>query len=374
MIPVTQALAARYLPIAAEGLPAVSAIMPVDAATAESPLWQRLPPGLQLMATITGRHPAAEAAAGLSASPQAGLGHTQVQLHLPNQPPQLVWMQLPPHLAAQQSLQLQVLKPATASEPPVVKWSATGQSDPADIQTLAHRTDLASEQGALFKEMANSSLIGGMASQVALSLTARQLQRWLSASTLPAEHVAVQAGGIVSHSPDKPQALAHDLKHALEHSGLFYESHLKQATLGSRPWHQLLQEPQNRAEFSAPQQVAQQLQVLEQQRLSWHGEIWPGQTMSWQLSERSARHEKAEHPAESDHLFSNLQLTLPQLGVVAVRMTWLHGRLSIRVQATDADTQQQLHGARHQLLQQLTQAGVALDGLQVSQETRDVHG
>lgn len=357
MIPVSQALANRYQPIEAEGLQPVSSITPVDAASAESPLWQRLRPGLQLVATLLQRAPQSgntaqngqmamyQVALSLPDSEQDSAAETSAPLK------QLVWMQLPASLPEGQRLQLQVLRGAGPHAQPEVKWAPTTQAS-SSMAGLDHSPRAALD-------------LPAQATEVRLSSPAKQLQQWMSQSASTPQATILQAREVVSQHPEKALVLAQDLKHALDRSGLFYESHLKEATLGSRPWHQLLQEPQNLENFQAPQTVAQQLQVLEQQRLTWQGEVWPGQHMTWQVGERP--NHQADNHAHADSIFSNLTLHLPHLGEVSVRMTMVDGKLTIRLASDASDGQLQLKAGRPQLVERLTAAGVNLTGVQITQ-------
>jgi hypothetical protein len=213
-------------------------------------------------------------------------------------------------------------------------------------------------------------MAGQTASQVDLSNPAQQLQRWLNSPMFQQQANALQAQAVVSHSPQKPQVLAQDLKHALDSSGLFYESHLKDAALGSRPWHQLLQEPQNKPNFMPPEMVAQQLQVLEQQRLAWHGEVWPGQSMQWEISERESSAQSADDPT-LNAIQSNLKLELPQLGEVSVRITMVNGRFSIRVQPEQVAAFNSMQAKRSELALNLQSVGLSLESLQITSETHE---
>jgi hypothetical protein len=145
---------------------------------------------------------------------------------------------------------------------------------------------------------------------------------------------------------------------------------LKDAALGSRPWHQLLQEPQNKPNFVPPEMVAQQLQVLEQQRLAWHGEVWPGQSMQWEISERESSAHSSDDPT-LNAIQSNLKLQLPRLGEVSVRITMVNGRFSIRVQPQEANILATMQSTRSQLAMNLQSAGLTLESLQITSETHE---
>lgn len=367
MLPIPQVLSQRIIASETESLRAVSSIMPVEGTQSEAPLWERMRPGMQFTGLILQKEP--------NAAKASELAQFKVQIQLPNQPPATVQMQLPAHLAQQQTLHMQFMGLAQQGAGkdifPQVKWGVqAGNSQTntasAPLSETALLTDMSqSDHGEHLPDMIKTA--AGQASLVELSSPAKHLQRWLNSSEFQQQTTALQAQTVVSHSPQKPQVLAQDLKHALDSSGLFYESHLKEATLGSRPWHQLLQEPQNKPSFMPPEMVAQQLQVLEQQRVVWHGEVWPGQTMQWQVNEQENSAHSAEEPVLNS-LQSDLTLHLPRLGEVSVKITMVNGRFSVRVEPEDARALKEMQSGRSQLTMSLQSAGLKLESLQISQD------
>lgn len=362
MLPIPQILTQRVIASETESLRAVTSILPVEGAQAEAPLWERLKPGTPFTGQLLQKTGNVAGAADLA--------WFKVQIQLPQQPPAIVQMQLPAHLAAQQSLNMQFVGLAAtakgeAAVTPQVKWGAQGgallAARSGQLGDLLHAADDSHTANALAQD---SHL---QASWVELSTPAKSLQRWLTSSPLQQQPSGVQAQAVVSLSPQKPQVLAQDLKQALDHSGLFYESHLKEATLGTRPWHQLLQEPQNKPHFVPPDMVAQQLQVLEQQKVEWRGEVWPGQPMQWQVSERKNSPQSSQDPSLNS-LQSNMTLHLPNLGEVSVRITMIEGRFSIRVRPERSESLSTLQAQRSQLALNLQSAGLPLDGLQIVRE------
>ncbi|WP_029149162.1 flagellar hook-length control protein FliK [Methylophilus sp. 5] len=367
MLPIPQVLSPRLIASETESLRAVSSIMPVEGTQSEAPLWERMRPGMQFTGLILQKESGAAKASELA--------QFKVQIQLPNQPPATVQMQLPAYLAQQQTLHMQFMGLAQQGtgkdQLPQVKWGL----QPGNGQTSANSMHLA--DAALLTDMSHADhdehlqtmakTAAGQASLVELSPPAKHLQRWLSSSEFQQQTTALQAQTVVSHSPQKPQVLAQDLKHALDSSGLFYEAHLKEATLGSRPWHQLLQEPQNKPAFMPPEMVAQQLQVLEQQRVVWHGEVWPGQTMQWQVNEQENSAHSADEPVLNS-LQSDLTLQLPRLGEVSVKITMVNGRFSVRVAPGDASALKEMQSGRSQLAMSLQSVGLKLESLQISRD------
>lgn len=369
MLPIPQILSQRFIANETESLRAVTSILPVEGAQAEAPLWERLRPGTPFIGQLLQKTGNVAGAAD-----QAWY---KVQIQLPQQPPAIVQMQLPAHLATQQTLNMQFMGLAQSSKgeagaTPQVKWGATATGLTAS-RTTGGGDILTAADEATGPAAGLMQASGLQASLVELSSPAKSLQRWLTSTPLQQQPSGLQAHGVVSFSPQKPQVLAQDLKQALDHSGLFYESHLKEATLGARPWHQLLQEPQNKPQFAPPEMVAQQLQVLEQQKVEWRGEVWPGQSMQWQVSERKNSPQSSQDPSLNS-LQSNMTLHLPKLGEISVRITMIEGRFSIRLRPDSADSLSTLQAERSQLALNLQSAGLALDGLQIVRDAVNGEG
>lgn len=190
------------------------------------------------------------------------------------------------------------------------------------------------------------------------------------------------------------------LKDSLAFSGLFYESHVAEWANGARPMAQLLREPQMQAahvkppdaaselrsyqaaapaDGAAPKPVAamdldtgrlitQQLDTLEQRSVTWHGELFPGQAMQWEVRDESASAGGAAVPPAERSWQSVLRFELPSLGKVAATLQLHGGRLQLAVQAgsdASADTLRQQAGA---LSDALLAAGLPLDLMTVRHE------
>src|SRR5690606_13840644 len=176
-----------------------------------------------------------------------------------------------------------------------------------------------------------------------------------------------------------PGQFAQALSQAIQGSGLFYESHLREFAFGQRTLEQLRSEPQaqaGRAAEGASQQggaagaratgggadastgaqantassnpalnqpspaqaaqasaqlagalqgmdpsthllVRQQLEVLANQSFAWQGEAWPGSDMEWEVQRREPQGDGQETESWS----TRLKLKLPGLGEVVARLT-----------------------------------------------------
>lgn len=180
-----------------------------------------------------------------------------------------------------------------------------------------------------------------------------------------------EATSVVTHSPKNPQVMAQDLRQAVSSSGLFYESHLGEMVQGNRTLAAVMQEPQNQANSPVAALMAQQLAILENQRMSWHGEVWPGQKMEWDvyLQQRDAAGEDSQQAAEADEqrpISSELTLHLPYLGTVSARLTLADGRMRISILAEKAETLTALTSQRQSLAEAITNNGQQLDALMVA--------
>lgn len=229
----------------------------------------------------------------------------------------------------------------------------------------------------------------------------------LQASTpiLPAEFPA-----------DTPQVAAM-LRDTLSLSGLFYESHQAQWVMGSRTIAQLEQEPQGRLPPLPPQadpaprhnfvgnidpaeaaqplpetaellpapadagttaenegaparlpahpdsfpMIRQQLTALETGHVAWRGEVWPGQTMDWDVGEAP----DPEHP-ETAHVWrTELRLELPRLGEVQARMELGHLGVRMQIIADSDEHRSALLANADALASAFSAAGLSMAGFEV---------
>ena len=177
--------------------------------------------------------------------------------------------------------------------------------------------------------------------------------------------------------------LASALANALDKSGLFYEAHLAQWFSGTRPLQDLLAEPQARfvqpdtAAVRAhadtkllnvmPQDAAQaawlvslQLDALEQRRIAWQGELWPGQPLRWDIAEDQPP-PSTNTQDKSPGWQSTISITLPRLGAVTATLTLdTSDQLRIAVHADDSQTAAILKTQGQALAGALDAAGTTL--------------
>ncbi len=124
-------------------------------------------------------------------------------------------------------------------------------------------------------------------------------------------------------------ATSERMRHAVERSGVFFESHVAQWASGARDAAELRSEalrllPGGSGDLSA-QRVAAQVALLQEGVLRLEGPAWPGQPLSLAIQRDDAAPESAV-PATSEPVFvARLALDLPHLGPieVAVRLAGL---------------------------------------------------
>lgn len=224
--------------------------------------------------------------------------------------------------------------------------------------------------------------------------------------------------------------LAPQLAKAVSQSGLFYEAHQVQWVMGQRPLGDLLVEPQARhsaaetlatatreagavatpatsagrtAEAPAPMApaqvlfgsdeawqsaqpavvpnpaqavpedlrplVQQQLDAVATQRLAWHGEVWPGQSLDWRIEPDQQR--GAEGQAEADRgWITSLHLVTPRLGEIDARLSLTQQGAKIVISTPTGASAAGLRDAAPLLEEFMAAAGVPLLALQVRHEDR----
>ncbi|HZV99067.1 MAG TPA: flagellar hook-length control protein FliK [Methylophilaceae bacterium] len=207
-------------------------------------------------------------------------------------------------------------------------------------------------------------------STATLSPTAQLINQKLQAAQHQGAAV-YEAALPITASPANPQRFAADLKDAVATSGLFYESHLAEFVEGARPLGALMREPQNQGGPYPAHLLAQQLGVLENQRMLWHGEIWPGQMAEWRIQAQQQGHsqgQRADHEAPAQSISSSMTLQLPHLGKITARLQLADGKLRVALLAEESATVASLRQHTVPLLEALHHHVAALDGFAVMQD------
>lgn len=248
------------------------------------------------------------------------------------------------------------------------------QFKPGDTLMLKFFTD---EAGAGFKLMdssgsqATTASAAGLTSagsaanadvRINISSAGREVTRLVQEATQQGRAQVYQAVIPATLNPLDVTQFAADLRHAIENSGLFYESHLADYVEGTRTLGSLRQEPQNQDSTTPAQLLAQQLNVLETQHVRWNGEVWPGQLASWSIrtDERTAGHDGQE-PAAA--FTTSLTLELPSLGRVSCQLNLAGNQLRVSVLSDVAETANKLQSNTSALVHALEQHVADVDAV-----------
>lgn len=114
--------------------------------------------------------------------------------------------------------------------------------------------------------------------------------------------------------------------------------------------------------------VQQQLDGLANQNFAWQGQIWPGQSLHWEIATDSES--SPQQTGENTRQWhTRLKLNLPQLGGIdAAIHLQPGGKLGISLIADSASSQGRLREGGPELAQQLEAAGLSLTQFQVVHE------
>ena len=223
---------------------------------------------------------------------------------------------------------------------------------------------------------------------------------------------------LVTDMPKTGAELAPLLKQALTQSGMFYEAHQARWVAGQVPTESLKQEPQGKLPAATPllpgaalatidsgtqnvsasspanqmgtgmlasnapeakaaggpipegvaSLVRQQLDGLATNNFAWQGQIWPGQTMQWEIADHPDRQRSGE-PGMEREWQSRLKLSLPSLGSLDVTLRLQPaGKIALSVNTDSDNTEDRLRGGVDRLQQQLSSAGLELAQISISHD------
>jgi hypothetical protein len=115
--------------------------------------------------------------------------------------------------------------------------------------------------------------------------------------------------------------------------------------------------------------VSLQLDALEQRRIVWQGELFPGQPIEWEISDdtpKRSREDSTEQPEQSWQ--STVRFSLPTLGAVSatIRLTGEHVQVNVCTADEQAATALRTYGGM--LADALGAAGSTLDSLLVKHD------
>jgi hypothetical protein len=212
-----------------------------------------------------------------------------------------------------------------------------------------------------------------------LSPTARLLGSVLATALQagPADAAAVDRAPLLASPTTDTARLAGALQQGVAHSGLFYEAHVAEWAQGQRPLAELAKEPQMagprpgqpETDPATAQFISQQLATQEQARLSWQGQLWPGQPLALELQRQVERDAPDGQPArgqEREQAWQgSMRLRFAGLGEVAASLTLTGGQLHIRLDTGGAPAGALLRAHAASLEQALDAAGTPLGSLAI---------
>ena len=109
--------------------------------------------------------------------------------------------------------------------------------------------------------------------------------------------------------------------------------------------------------------VQQQLNALETRQMVWQGNVWPEQSMQWEVHEQASQNPGAE---EQRQWITQLRLDLPKLGEVAATLRFNSTGLSLTLNAGTPETRAMLGNASTQLVSALSDVGIPVVSTQVT--------
>ncbi len=202
-------------------------------------------------------------------------------------------------------------------------------------------------------------------------------------------HQMLTTTPVLSGPPVNSMEIPALLRQAISQSGLFYEAHQAQWIAGKKNVMQLKQEPQSKFTTHLPTMIGigtdatasnmpvhakslslvqQQMAILETGVVMWNGEIWPDQTMEWQISEQASGDEKDE--TECTQYKTKLCLTLPNLGEITANITINTHGMRVNLDATEPNTAQILENNSSPLAQNMAAAGLKVNVVEVQHDKK----
>jgi hypothetical protein len=205
------------------------------------------------------------------------------------------------------------------------------------------------------------------------------------------------AAAITSRTPALPgpptsgmptAQIANALHDSVAFSGVFYESHVTEWVDGKRDLADLQREPQaqigksidsaglltrpDAASTDIGKIVNMQLTTLDQQRLSWQGEVWPGQNMEWEISRGDSQQQGQDQQQGGKDATptwqSVVRFNFEHLGTVAASIRLVGNQIHMQIRTNNDSANEALRTHGSELADSMAAAGSSLDSLIVKRE------
>ena len=192
---------------------------------------------------------------------------------------------------------------------------------------------------------------------------------------------------LVANPTNNTPQLANALRDSVALSGAFYESHWAEWADGTRPVTELLKEPQAQlaqqtqsgvtsllnttdpANTQMGQLINLQLNALEQQRIVWHGEVWPGQQMEWEINRDSPdQQQNTQEDEQAPSWHSVVRFNFEHLGTVSASIRLIGEQIHMQVRTDNDVTAAALRANGRMLSESMEAAGSSLDSLIVKRD------
>ena len=217
---------------------------------------------------------------------------------------------------------------------------------------------------------------------------------------------------LLAEPPQKATDLAPVLAKAVSQSGLFYEAHQAEWVAGRRTIESLQAEPHSQLAQYSPVPAAasarettaaagtqagttpsaqpthasneatnlaqavpdalrplvqQQLDAIATQRMMWHGEVWPGQNMEFEVGrEQVDDRDAAVAPAQAENWNTTLRLSMPRLGALDATLQLAGNSLRVKIRTASDDAAGDLRANAQALATGMTDAGLRLQTIEIA--------
>ncbi len=184
-----------------------------------------------------------------------------------------------------------------------------------------------------------------------------------------------------------PEKLAANLQQAISSSGLFYESHVADWAQGKMSLSELMREPQAQ---QATQQTSQttdvntlmnkladnsslaqiihlQLDTLEQQKITWQGNLLPGMPMEWEIVKDDSQQTSGQAEAVPSWQ-SAMRFELPSLGAISAKISLQGNHLQFYLRASNPESATLLQSHVSTLADSIELTGSQLDSFSIKHD------
>lgn len=276
-----------------------------------------------------------------------------------------------------------------------VSLSVAGRTMEKDLQSLkATQQGIVGRNGLLADDDGHQPPPGpGLAvpesTKTSISTAGKLVDALLHASEESELPKAIKTSAPLVSNPTNTSQLAGALHDSIAYSGTFYESHVTAWAEGRRPLAELQKEPQAQlaqqvqssstsdllnstdpAHTQLGQIINLQLNALEQQRIVWHGEVWPGQQMEWEIGQDSSETppQGEQESSATPTWHSLVRFNFEHLGSVSASIRLIGQQIHMYVHTDNDVTATALRANGSMLSTAMAAAGSSLDSLIVKRD------